>query len=312
MLAFLSDCAKDYYAGNPSIPDEVYDSLCVLYSSSPNSPSIGVKDGDNKHFKQMFSLNKTYNKEDIPSNFKVETPKLDGCAVSLLYIDGIFRLGLTRGDGVTGKDITEKLEYLVPAFIEDSMGITFITGEVLAVKAMPNARNYASGALNLKDINEFKTGRLLNLYFVAYGVEPEYTDTYIKDMLCLSTLGFTTVISVEPAFFPTDGIVFRLNNNKEFKKLGYTAQHPRGAIAFKEYEEADTYETKLLDVTWQVGGSKVTPVAHFQEIDIDGAKVCKATLHNAGYVEALELDIGDTIQVRRAGKIIPQVIGVVR
>lgn len=311
MLQYLNDCAKEYYAGNPVISDAIYDNLCNMYHSSPNSPTVGARDGEFKHYKQMYSLNKTYDIKDVNESW-IESPKLDGCAVSLLYINGVFKLGLTRGDGVTGRDITEKLQYLVPTTINDS-GIRFITGEVVAFRALPNARNYASGALNLKYIEVFERERLHNLVFIAYGLENNKSDTYYNDMLFLDYQCFNTVLfSDNLDCYPTDGVVYRVNSNAEFDRLGYTATHPRGAIAFKEYDEADTYETILEDVIWQVGGNKVTPVAQFKEIDIDGAKVSRATLHNAGFVEALEFDIGDTIQVRRAGKIIPQVIGVVK
>jgi len=309
MREYLNDCTKAYYEGEPIIPDELYDTLCNLYTGSINSPTVGSPGGDCKHHRQMYSLNKTYDIKDVTKEFNVESPKLDGAAVSLLYINGILRVGLTRGDGVVGKDITETLKLLVPT--SSTNGILFVTGEVVAHKDIPNSRNFASGALNLKDLSEFKRDRLSKLQFVAYGVYPELTNSYCDDMSLLEFDGFKTVLSNGLEDYFTDGVVYRIDAYKVYNDLGYTSKHPRGAIAFKEYEVGDTYETTLLDVVWQVGGSKVTPVALFEEIDIDGAKVSKATLHNAGFIETLGLDIGDRILVRRAGKIIPQVIGVV-
>ena len=107
--------------------------------------------------------------------------------------------------------------------------------------------------------------------------------------------------------FPCDGVVFRVNDNKLFEELGYTAKHPRGAYAKKERQAY--VETKLVEVEWQVGKSgKVTPVAIIEPVNIDGKVVTRATLNNPGFIEALDLRIGDTIAVRLAGMIIPEIV----
>ncbi|HEY9701865.1 MAG TPA: hypothetical protein V6C58_05445, partial [Allocoleopsis sp.] len=107
--------------------------------------------------------------------------------------------------------------------------------------------------------------------------------------------------------FPCDGLVYRLNDNKLFEELGYTAKHPRGAYALKERGRA--VETKLLDVVWQVGKSgKVTPVAILEPVMIGDAKVSRATLNNIAFIRALGIEIGDTVAIERAGEIIPTVM----
>jgi DNA ligase (NAD+) len=107
--------------------------------------------------------------------------------------------------------------------------------------------------------------------------------------------------------FPCDGIVFRVNDNKTFYEMGFTAKHPRGAYAKKE--RAAHVETKLLDVEWQVGKSgKVTPVAILEPVYIGDALVSRATLNNPGFIEMLDLRIGDTVAIIRSGEIIPCIL----
>jgi DNA ligase (NAD+) len=127
-------------------------------------------------------------------------------------------------------------------------------------------------------------------------------------MHVLKQLGFNTVLEPELAkIYPSDGIVVRLNNNHQFEQLGYTSKHPRGAYARKE--RAQHVETKLLAVEWQVGKSgKVTPVAILEPVKIGDAVVSRATLNNPGFIEALDLRIGDTVAVARAGEIIPCIL----
>ena len=305
MSKFLDEAAEAYYEGNPIIEDSLFDSMAEKQGYN----KVGYNGrADGKHLYRLYSLNKIYDRRDIPFKDYIETPKLDGLAVSVLYEKGDFVLGLTRGDGITGKDITDKLSYLVPQRIEYDETL-FITGEVVAPKSIENSRNYASGSFGLKDIDEFKS-RVSNLTFVAYDMLADF-DTYGTYSEVLSTiwyLGFNNVSYTDCSNFPQDGKVFRVNNNKEYEKLGYTSKFPRGAIALKDREEEELVETILREVRWQVGGSKVSPVAIFDEIILDDAKVTRATLHNAGFIEDMELNIGDSILVRRSGKIIPQVV----
>jgi DNA ligase (NAD+) len=124
----------------------------------------------------------------------------------------------------------------------------------------------------------------------------------------LKAWGFNTVFEDSlHKIYPTDGIVFRVNNNEVFEGLGYTAKHPRGAYAKKTRGEC--VETVLLEVEWQVGKSgKVTPVAILEPVLVGDALVSRATLNNPGFIQALDLQIGDRVAVRRAGMIIPEIV----
>ncbi len=307
LVEYLNLAARQYYSGDPIISDEVFDRL----AESVGYSSVGAKQDENKekHYTPMYSLQKSYEGEGrsihLPGKDIDTSPKLDGAAISILYLNKKLVRGLTRGDGETGSLITDKLlaTKLVPhELVGDFPDVLQITGEVCAPKYVENARNYAAGALNLKDANEFRTR---SVEFFAYGVYPTLTDTFQHDMQALSAAGFNTVKDKELYnVFPTDGIVHRLNNNKEFLDAGYTAKHPRGAYALKE--RGSSVETKLLDVVWQVGKSgKVTPVAILEPVMIGDALVSKATLNNIAFIRAMELKIGDTVGVIRSGEIIP-------
>jgi DNA ligase (NAD+) len=255
----------------------------------------------------MYSLQKYFELTDAPDTAEyVCTPKLDGAAVSLLYVNGHFALGLTRGDGNLGRDITLKLEELVPATIPME-GNVQITGEVVCPSTVSNARNVAAGSLNLKDIHEFRE-RSRNLVFVAYDLqfENDYSN-YSDAMNALAHEGFNVVTTFNASNYPTDGLVYRLNNQKDFQRMGHTAHHPRGAFALKEQKEG--VYTELLDVVWQVGKSGVvSPVAILRPVEVEGAVVSRATLHNIEYIRSLELEIGCTVEVIRSGEIIPRIV----
>jgi DNA ligase (NAD+) len=296
-----------YYNGQPFMSDEVYDRL----ESQLQNEVVGHEvTGERKaHAYPMYSLQKVYEIEDKP-NYGTEsvvvTPKLDGSAVSLQYIRGELHLALTRGDGKAGLDITQKMKQLVPIYIPTTDKFYQITGEVVALSSIPNARNYAAGALNLKDIEEFKE-RVKNMAFVAYAVQPYITEDYVEDMTQVSKWGIETCIDSNYSMFPHDGDVWRCTNNDYFEKLGYTSHHPRGSFAKKK--RAKGVITTLLDVKWQVGKSGcVSPVAILEPVNINGATVSKATLHNMAIIESLELEIGCKVEVIRAGEIIPQVV----
>ena len=231
------------------------------------------------------------------------TPKLDGAAVSITYVDGELQRALTRGDGKLGLDITEKMSTLVPKLISFN-GLVQITGEVVAPKSIPNARNYASGSLNLKDINEFNKR---DLTFVAYDFQPHPGDSWCSDMKLLSGWGFKVITLSDYGQFPQDGKVVRADNNRYFEQLGYTSHHPRGAFAIKTRQAGVV--TELLDVEWNVGKSgAVSPVAILKPCVIGEATVSRATLHNIGYIEALGLEIGCDVEVIRSGEIIPRIV----
>ena len=259
----------------------------------------------------MYSLQKFYEDEGAAplAEYKdmVVTPKLDGAAISILYINGNLTQVLTRGDGREGTDITDKFlarKDLVPLTVERK-DVFQVIGEVVAPKEVPNSRNYAAGALNLKDMDEFRT-RAISVY--AYGVYPSEQPTFVRDMSVLTSLGFETVLANDlHNIYPCDGLVFRINNNKQFEELGYTSKHPRGAYAKKDRQES--VETQLIGVEWQVGKSgKVTPVAILKPVMIGDKEVSRATLNNQGFIETLGICIGDTVAIALAGMIIPQVL----
>ena len=306
MKDFIEKAACAYYSGYPIISDEEFDAIVAKYNY--NAVGHQVTDGV-PHMFRMYSLQKVFSLDDIPTpNAKyIRTPKLDGAAVSLLYVNGHFALGLTRGDGNLGRDITTKLEELVPSMIP-MKGEVQITGEVVCPSSVPNARNVASGSLNLKDIHEFRA-RARDLVFVAYDMqfEKDYSN-YIDAMDALAHEGFNVVTTFDHSNYPTDGWVYRINDQKSFQKMGYTAHHPRGAFALKEQKEG--VHTELLNVVWQVGKSGVvSPVAILDPVEVEGALVSRATLHNIEYIRSLELEIGCTVEVIRSGEIIPRILG---
>ena len=314
LTQFLDTASQAYYRGQPIITDEQFDRL----ADSCGYGKVGAREAGKviKHFKQMYSLQKFYEDEgkqrplegvgDVSSSVK-----LDGAAISLLYVDGRLVRALTRGDGIEGTDITDKLlgSTVVPQSLNPDRinvpAVLQITGEIVAPLNIANARNYAAGALNLKSVEEFRERALS---FIAYGVYPYITRKHSTDMAALRALGFGVCNELNlEKIFPSDGMVFRVNSNELFDEMGYTAKHPRGAYALKI--RAEHVETKLLDVEWQVGrGGRVTPVAILEPVMIEDAMVSRATLNNPGFIEALGLEIGDTVAVIRAGSIIPCIL----
>jgi DNA ligase (NAD+) len=197
------------------------------------------------------------------------------------------------------------MKSLVPNSLGEFKGALLqITGEVVAPKTIKNARNYAAGALNLKDTQEFNSRELR---FIAYGVQKSWNECWSKDMEYLLGFGFDTVLSNDWTAYPDDGLVFRIDDYKDFDALGYTSKHPRGAYALKQRNEGVI--TKLVDVVWNVGKSGVVaPVAILEAIEIDGAVVSRATLHNMRYINDLNLEIGCLVEVIRSGEIIPRIL----
>jgi len=305
---YLQLASRNYYAGVPIISDEVFDKLAE--SSGFNELGARQHEHIEKHYFPMYSLQKYYEDEGKDSPLAGEkdidaSPKLDGAAVSHLYIDGQLVRSLTRGDGTEGTNVTDKFlaTKLVPHTIPHE-GIIQITGEVVAPKLIENARNYAAGALNLKDVEEFKSRTVA---FIAYGVQLTLSDTFQQDMKILKSWGFETVKDKDlHNIFPCDGIVYRLNKHEAFYAAGFTSKHPKGSYALKERGVA--VETTLLDVIWQVGKSgKVTPVAILEPVMVGDAEVSRATLNNIAFIRALDIHIGDRVGIVRAGEIIPQV-----
>lgn len=305
---FLDEASRHYYNGSPIIPDAVFDAL----ADSINYSQVGYKDEANeeKHLYPMFSQQKYYVDEgakplaDYKSEEITYSPKLDGASLALTYVQGKFVRGMTRGDGITGKVITDLLlsrPNLFPQTIPQ-LEPTQINFEVCAPKTVENSRNYASGSLNLKDHSEFKT-KAITLF--AHEIQPSPTEHYDTDMKTLERWKFNTVRGKNIIeIYPTDGIVFRLNSNKDFYSLGYTSKHPRASYALKS--RGVGADTELLDVVWQVGKSgRITPVAILAPVVIEDATITRATLNNVAFIEALDIQIGDIVHVIRAGSVIP-------
>ena len=304
MHHFLEKASAMYYSGNPILSDEEFDALAAKYRYE--EVGYQVTDGI-PHMYRMYSLQKVFNLNDIESSTSpmVRTPKLDGAAVSLQYVNGHLAQALTRGDGQLGRDITLKMEELAPNIIgiKDTVQIT---GEVVAPDTIPNARNFAAGSLNLKDYNEFRD-RCQDLRFVAYDIQGREYERLTEAMDHLARQGFEVITHFDASGYPTDGEVFRVDNYQAFYKLGYTAHHPRGAFALKE--QKDGVITELLDVVWQVGKSGVvSPVAILKPVEVGDALVSRATLHNIEYIRSLGLEIGCQVEVIRSGEIIPRIV----
>lgn len=303
MKDLLDRASAAYYEGNPILSDEEFDRLAEKYSYNKvgHSTSGGIP-----HLYKMYSLQKFFSLDGVCNNLEdyVSTPKLDGAAVSLLYVNGKLELALTRGDGIKGQDITDKMSHLVPTEIL-SLETIQITGEVVCPSSVANARNVASGSLNLKSIEEFKTRPV---EFVAYDIQGD-TDfrTWIRAMLALEVQGFKSVYKFDATGYPTDGIVYRINDYEVFLEMGFTSHHPRGAFALKEQKKGVV--TKLLDVVWQVGKSGVvSPVAILEPVVVGEATVSRATLHNIEYIRELDLELGCQVEVIRSGEIIPRIV----
>ncbi|MDA9581366.1 DNA ligase [bacterium] len=302
MKEFLDRACEAYYEGAPFMTDEEFDLLAEKHQYN----AVGYKVTDAiPHTYRMYSLKKCFDLDDAPLNIKccIETPKLDGAAVSLLYVEGLLQLALTRGDGIQGRDITNKMRLLVPEVISVKAMVQ-ITGEVVAPSSVPNSRNFASGSLGLNDLEEFATRPLA---FVAYGQEKVVNRNFDATLEGLERMGFNTALSFDCTDYPTDGIVYRLRDNFEFENIGHTSNHPRGAFALKEQKMGEI--TTLIDVVWQLGKSGVvSPVGILDPIEIGGATVSRATLHNIEYIRDLNLEIGCQVEVIRSGEIIPRIV----
>lgn len=305
---YLQLASRNYYAGVPIISDEVFDKL----AESSGFNEVGAKQHEHleKHYYPMYSLQKYYEDEGKESPLKGETNistsvKLDGAAISILYVAGKLSRVLTRGNGTEGINITDKFlaTKLIPHTIPNN-DVIQITGEIVAPKLIENSRNYAAGSLNLKSISEFKTR---SIEFFAYGIQPNQYEMFHQDMHHLKLWGFNTVLDPDlHRIFGCDGVVHRLDKYSEFYLAGYTSKYPLGMYALKERQAC--VETKLLDVVWQVGKSgKITPVAILEPVKIEDAIISRATLNNYAFIEALDIRIGDIVAVRRAGMIIPEI-----
>lgn len=329
MIDLIKKYQEAYYLGNPLITDEQYDALIESYGYMEET--IGPK-GEIPHLNPMYSLQKVYldRGDSVPSLPNcIKTRKLDGAAIELVYQkvgEDLFVLKhmCTRGDVSAGKLISHKrhVALKIPSSFEYKTDHNFlqVTGEVVTTNPVENARNLASGKLNLNSDEEFNDAvNELGLRFFAYNTifeeQQPVTDMYTSDMIFLESIGFTTVLGVEELLStkPTlkinfDGDVYRVNSNSTFFSLGFTAKFPKGAYAVKENK--DFVVATLLDVEWNTGRTgKVVPKAIIEPVMIDGAKVSRATLNNPKFIEAMGLYKGCKVKIIRSGEIIPCIIG---
>jgi DNA ligase (NAD+) len=297
------------------ISDEEYD---ILYNkleavetaqgwADPDSPTIRVGHyaGKVRHPFPLFSLKKVYDIKEIDNEFNVVTPKLDGTNLTVIYQNGKFQMALTRGNGEYGDNVSHLVKYCkaVPKSIPSHYNTLIVTGECVTDNKVENFRNYVSGALGLKDPEEFKSR---NISFIAHdslGTKLDYT---IR-MNLIENLGFQSVFNQKLCEqYPQDGTVYRIDKWKRCQELGYTSKHPRFAIALKERGTL-TATTSLQDVIWVIGRTgMVNPIGVIDPVEIDGAIIGRATLHNIGFIEQHKLGLGDIIEIERSGGVIPK------
>ena len=304
-----------YDLSNPEISDENYDKIYSLleeteanqgYKTS-DSPTlkVGGVAGKVKHPYQLYSLQKVYEINDIDASFDICTPKIDGTNLTCVYYNGKLKVALTRGDGEFGEDVSHLASYIkgIPETIKTTRSIVAINGEcVTEHKNVDNFRNYVSGAIGLKDPNEFKTRAIMFIAHDFLGINEDY----LNKLKLATQFGFYTVLDSMCDKFPQDGLVYRINSNRKSVSLGYTSKYPKFAVALKEREHL-TAITTLQDVVWVVGRTgTVNPIGQVSPVIIDGATISRVTLHNLEYIESHDLGLGDLIQLERAGGVIPK------
>ena len=365
---------------NPTVPDSEYDRLFhqlkalelehpeFLTSDSPTQ-RVGAKPlsgfSQIRHEIPMLSLDNAFSDEEFnafvkriedrlivlpkPLTFCCE-PKLDGLAVSILYVNGILTQAATRGDGTTGEDITANIRTIrnipLQLLTDNPPARLEVRGEVFmphagferlneyalehGEKTFANPRNAAAGSLRQLDPNiTSKRPLVLNAYGIGITEGVELPSTHYARLQWLKSIG----IPVNPEIrlcngtnevldfyrdiqnkrsslgYDIDGTVLKINDIALQNELGFISKAPRWAIAYKFPAQEEL--TVLNDVEFQVGRTgAITPVAKLEPVFVAGVTVSNATLHNGDEIERLNIAIGDTVVIRRAGDVIPQIIGV--
>ena len=365
---------KYYVLDAPSITDAAFDKLLKELEAleakhpqllEPDSPSLGVGGGfattfdQHDHIEKMMSLDNVFDSDELATWFdRVEkessTPeylcelKVDGLAINLLYENGQLTRALTRGNGVTGEDVTLNVKTIkglphtlsgknIPSLIE-------VRGEVFlpvaafnqlneeleeAGKALfANPRNCAAGSLRQKD-PRITASRALDVVVHGVGASEGISFSSQSDAYAqLKSLGLPTSnrfkvctsrkevldfienynLHRHDVEHEIDGVVIKVDAIAEQKKLGFTSRAPKWAIAYKYPPEEVT--TKLLDIKVSVGRTgRVTPFAFMEPVKVAGSTVTNATLHNQEEIERKGVLIGDTVIIRKAGDVIPEVLG---
>jgi DNA ligase (NAD+) len=368
-----------YSRDDPAIPDAEYDQLLRELQSleaqypqliTPDSPTqrVGAAPlkafGEVRHEQRMLSLDNAFSDEELLDfdrrvRERLETdeveyaaePKLDGLAISLLYRDGLLVRAATRGDGVTGEDVTQNVRTIesVPLKLAGRSipGVLEVRGEVYmshaafealnrqaraaGQKLFVNPRNAAAGSLRQLD-PAITASRSLEMFCYGVGKVSGGTlaETHMDILLQLQdwhlrvyedvqrVSGLAGCIGYYQRYeqqrehlpFEIDGVVFKVNRLQQQESLGYVARAPRWAIARKF--PAQERETRVLGIEVQVGRTgALTPVARLEPVFVGGVTVTNATLHNEEEVQRKDVRTGDSVIVRRAGDVIPEVVRVI-
>ena len=368
MVAQLNKWAYEYYVlDQPSVPDTqydaLYDQLALLEKQTgkvlPDSPThrVGGEPLANfvkhDHLKRLYSLDKVQSFGELKewvdkiekalgkTEFTVEL-KYDGLTINVTYRNGLFVGASTRGNGVTGEDVTEQVKTIrsVPLSIPFD-GVCELQGEgIMRLSvlekynrahpddALKNARNAAAGAIRNLD-PKVTAERNLDVVFYSNGYEEGLTarsQTELVDFL--RSCGMLTNHVFEKAYsyseirsvieqigrqrasfdFLIDGVVIKVNDFALREKLGYTDKFPKWAVAYKF--DAEQATTELLDVDWQVGRTgKLTPIGKLDAVELCGATIRRATLNNFGDITRKHLKKHALVFIRRSNDVIPEVLG---
>ena len=312
---------KAYYDNSASMItdaeyDQLYDKLEAMEKAQGwrdhDSPTnhVGGTGGKVTHPYKLYSLQKVYDEDEIePWKKDVKLPKIDGTNLTLIYRRGKLRMGLTRGNGEQGTDVTHLVGMLkgAPTRITTEDDEVVINGECVTDNDVENYRNYVSGAIGLDSPAEFAER---NIKFIAHdwlGVAMNYTTR----MKVVKNMGFYTVFDDDSWDYPRDGVVYRTDSWDREQGAGWTSKYPRFAVALKE-REIETAITTLQDVLWVVGRTgAVNPTGVVDPVVLDDATISRVTLHNIGIIEEHDLGLGDMIKIERAGGVIPKFLGVV-
>ncbi|MDI9473615.1 MAG: NAD-dependent DNA ligase LigA [Bacillota bacterium] len=362
-----------YVLDDPEVSDAEYDSLMKELEAlereypdliTPDSPTQRVGGAVLSGFQAvthaipLLSLANAYSQEELdsfdrrvrellssPPRYTAEL-KIDGLAISLLYRDGVFIRGATRGDGQTGEDITNNLRTIrsIPLKLREPLaGDLEVRGECYmdkrafeqlnkaqeekGEKLFANPRNAAAGSLRQLD-PKVTSERQLNVFLYGLGYSDALPpDSHYETLQWLSSLGFRTNPETqvfdsidgvkefiqywhekrESLPYDIDGIVVKVDSRVQQELLGTTAKSPRWAVAYKFPAMQKT--TKVEDIVVQVGRTgAVTPLAILEPVFIAGSTVSRASLHNEDYVKEKDIRIGDTVVIQKAGDIIPEVV----
>lgn len=322
------ELARDSYwaVGISTVSDEEYDEMVeeLFQLTGGYDPVMGpvvastgkVRHPDNA---PMLSMQKVYSVPDIVKWMrKYELtrvyimPKYDGIALRR-YSNGVIS---TRGDGKFGENVTDTaLPFVTRARLS---GSTWIDGEAVCTYSAfngltrlgyKNPRNAVSGILSSKETAIRQRAEVLTFVPYASHVWAVNFDDEGDDRAAAEIVQhYVDTIKHNMADYPMDGIVFKIGDARVFRSLGHTDHHWRGQIALKF--KGETKETTILRIDWQVKNGTVTPVALLQPVELDGAEISRVTLHNADYVMANMVSVGDVVTVERAGGVIPSVVRV--